>query len=318
LSFVNQNLTTNGDRLSIDLAFTAGAQNYSFDYQFPINTLDGTIFARYEQGHQRIIEAPFQDLGITSESESISFGFRQPIIRKPNREVALSLSADFRRSKTFIFEDIPFSFAQGVEDGVSKVRALRFTQEWTERRQKAVFALRSQVSVGLGAFGATVNGSGSDGRFISWLGQAQWVRAWTRRLTTVARLTTQITGDSLLPIEQFSVGGVDTVRGYRQNQRSGDSAVAGSLELRGLVFSDRELGRLELATFVDAGRAWNNNGTPQDSPKILFSAGLGVRWQLSPYISTQIDWAIPINTVKPQSGGLQEQGVFFSVRFQPW
>jgi hemolysin activation/secretion protein len=127
LSFVNQNLTSNGDRLSIDLAFTAGAQNYSFDYSYPLNALDGSIFARYEQGHQEIIEAPFQGLGINSESESVSFGIRQPIIREPSRDFVVSLSADIRRSKTFIFDDIPFSFSQGVEDGVSKVRALRFT-----------------------------------------------------------------------------------------------------------------------------------------------------------------------------------------------
>jgi hemolysin activation/secretion protein len=44
LSFVNQNLTTNGDRLSIDLAFTAGAQNYSFDWRCCMKGENGKFY----------------------------------------------------------------------------------------------------------------------------------------------------------------------------------------------------------------------------------------------------------------------------------
>jgi hemolysin activation/secretion protein len=32
----------------------------------------------------------------------------------------------------------------------------------------------------------------------------------------LAKVNTQITGDSLLSLEKISIGGVDTVRGYRE------------------------------------------------------------------------------------------------------
>lgn len=48
----------------------------------------------------------------------------------------------------------------------------------------------------------------------------------------VARAAAQLTPDSLLPLEQFSVGGIATVRGYGQNQLVTDNGVLGSLEVR--------------------------------------------------------------------------------------
>jgi len=50
------------------------------------------------------------------------------------------------------------------------------------------------------------------------VGQFQWVQAIAQDTTFVARIGTQLTPDSLLPLEQFSIGGVETVRGYRQSR----------------------------------------------------------------------------------------------------
>jgi hemolysin activation/secretion protein len=196
---------------------------------------------------------------------------------------------------------------------------LRFAQDWTQRGRQRVLAARSQFSFGLNAFDATINeGEIADGRFVSWLGQFQWVQAWNRRITSVLRLATQLSTDSLLPLEQFSIGGVDTVRGYRQNQRVGDSGVTSSLEVRYSVLDDRQLGNLQLATFVDAGRAWNSDGSPLLDPQTLVSAGVGVRWQLSPYLSTRLDWAAPLNSPEDTGDSFQDSGLFFSLRFQPF
>jgi hemolysin activation/secretion protein len=318
LSLVDQNLTTFGDRLSIDLAFSSGVQNYTFDYQLPVNARNGTFLAHYERGDQAVVEAPFDSFGINSETETFSVGFRQPIIRRPSIEFALSLSTDIRRSQTFIFNNIPFSFSAGPENGLSKVTVLRFAQDWTQRRRRSVLSARSQFSVGIDAFDATVNDSGTDGRFVAWLGQFQWVQAWGPRVISVFRVASQLTEDSLLPLEQFSVGGVDTVRGYRQNQRVGDNGIVGSFELRFPIVDDRELGSLQLASFIDVGRAWNSNGTTFPDPKTLFSAGVGIRWQLNPYLSTRFDWAIPINPINQPGDSLQDSGLFFSLRFQPY
>ncbi|MBW4602830.1 MAG: hypothetical protein KME29_25500 [Calothrix sp. FI2-JRJ7] len=75
-----------------------------------------------------------------------------------------------------MLKDIPFSFSTGPEDGNSKVTVSRFSQDWINRTPSRVLAARSQFSLGIGALGATVNDTGVDGRFMSWVGQFQWVQ----------------------------------------------------------------------------------------------------------------------------------------------
>lgn len=103
------------------------------------------------------------------------------------------------------------------------------------RDAKRVLAARSQFSFGIDAFDATINNSGGaipDGYFLAWIGQCQWVQQLSPRNLIVARIDTQLTPDLLLSLEQFSLGGVDTVRGYQQNQLVADNGLLASLEFR--------------------------------------------------------------------------------------
>jgi hemolysin activation/secretion protein len=134
----------------------------------------------------------------------------------------------------------------------------------------------------------------------------------------IARIATQITPDSMLPLEQFSIGGVESVRGYRQNFRVGDSGVVGSLEVRfPILQQDGGIGTVQLAPFVDIGRVWNNNpALPVPSPRSLVSTGLGLRWQVGNAFSARVDWGIPLIPVTRQGDTFQDYGVVFSIRLQ--
>ena len=68
-------------------------------------------------------------------------------------------------------------------------------------------AVRSQFSLGVGAFGATVSSSGPDSQFLAWRGQLQYVRLLAPETRMVARSELQLAGGELLPIEQFGRGG---------------------------------------------------------------------------------------------------------------
>lgn len=48
----------------------------------------------------------------------------------------------------------------------------------------------------------------------------------------VSSLNVQLSSDSLLPIEQITLGGVNSVKGYRQNLSIGDNGVIGNVELQ--------------------------------------------------------------------------------------
>jgi hemolysin activation/secretion protein len=304
-----------GDRLSAQYGRTEGLDLYNLNYTIPVNARNGTFSLRYNNGDSRIIEEDFRDVGIRSETQTYSLNFRQPITRTPTREFALSLGLDLRRSQTYILDDIPFSFTEGPEDGESKVTVIRFSQDWVNRGTRQVLAARSQFSLGIDAFDATINNTGTDGRFFSWLGQFQWVQQLSPRNLLVARIDAQLTPDSLLSLERFSIGGFDTVRGYRQNQLVSDNGILGSVEVRIPLTSNPRV--LQLAPFFEIGTAWNNRDV-DPNPATIAGLGLGLRWLITPDLSLRLDYGIPLILVSERGNSLQENGLYFSVRYQPF
>ncbi|MEQ9372484.1 MAG: ShlB/FhaC/HecB family hemolysin secretion/activation protein [Coleofasciculus chthonoplastes F3-SA18-01] len=314
----NQNLLGLGDRISADYGITEGVDQYSLSYEVPLNPRDGTLSLSYNHSDSDIVEDPFSVLDINSNSETFSVGFRQPIVHTPTSDFALSLSLDLRQSQTFVLDDIPFSFSLGPEDGESKVTVLRFSQDWLNRSTDRVLAARSQFSFGLNAFDATINDTGTDGRFMSWVGQFQWVQALGEDSIIIARAGAQLSHDSLLPLEQFNIGGIDTVRGYRQNQRVADNGIIGSVEVRLPIIRQPEgIGTVQIAPFFDIGTVWNHKGEVTN-PNTLASIGLGLLWQRDPSWSAQLYWGIPLNSVEDEGGSLQDNGITFSILFQPF
>ncbi|MBE9148017.1 ShlB/FhaC/HecB family hemolysin secretion/activation protein, partial [Coleofasciculus sp. LEGE 07092] len=312
----NQNVLGFGDRLSANYGITAGIDKYNLSYEIPLNPRDGTLSFSYDRSSSEIIEEPFSVLDINSNSSTFSVGFRQPIVRTPTREFTLGLSLDLRQSQTFLLDDIPFSFSLGPEDGESRVTVLRFSQDWVNRSTNRVLAARSQFSFGLDLFDATINNTGIDGRFTSWIGQFQLVQALGNDAILIARAGAQLSFDSLLPLEQFSIGGIDTVRGYRQNQGVADNGIIGSLEVRLPIIQEPEgIGTIELAPFFDIGTVWNHEGEASRS-RTLASIGLGLLWQFEPSISAQLYWGIPLISVEDEGDSLQDNGITFSIRYQ--
>lgn len=303
------------DKFSAEYSITQGLDLYNINYSIPFNSLNGTVGVRFSNTDSRIIEDDFNDLDIRSETETLSFNLRQPLINTTDNELALGLAFDLRRSQTFILDDIPFSFTEGPEEGESKLSVIRFSQDWLKRNTNSVLAARSQFSVGIDAFDATVNDSGTDGRFFAWVGQFQWVQRLSPRILMLAKINTQLTGDSLLSAEKISIGGVDTVRGYRQNKIVTDSGIVGGIEARIPLSSEVET--LQLIPFFDIGTGWNN-GSSNPSPQTLASLGLGLQWQPLKGLGLRADYGIPLIGRGDNGNSLSENGFNFSVRYQPF
>jgi hemolysin activation/secretion protein len=129
------------------------------------------------------------------------------------------------------------------------------------------------------------------------------------RVVLVSRLAAQLTPDPLLSLERFSLGGADTVRGYRQNQVVSDNGILGSFELQIPVTKNPEL--LQLHPFLDWGYGWNRQGDNPD-PRFIASLGLGLRSRFPSGLETRLDYAIPLI----RNNQLEDQRLHFSLRYQ--
>ncbi len=306
-----------GDSLWGEFALTDGVREGRIEYQIPINAENTRLSFLYKRGRSQVVQSPFNVLGIRSTEENWQLGVSHPIWETPNDQFRVGLSLGIQRSRTFLSNNDPFSFSPGPQQGRSNLTVLQLTQEWSSRSPAEVVAARSQFSLGLDAFNATRNQEDPDGTFFAWLGQFQWVRSLSPDTLLIARVASQLSADPLLPISQFGMGGPDTVRGYLQNQRVGDSGIIASLEFRYPLIQDPGgLGTLQIAPFLDVGTVWNL-GSDRDipNPQTLVGTGLGLRWDFSPDFSATLDWGIPLVGVGDRGDSLQGHGIYFSIDY---
>jgi hemolysin activation/secretion protein len=213
LNLAHQNLFGLGDILAAGFGITEGAKDYNASYLLPLNSRDTSLEIYFRKGDSTVTESQFSGLDIKSESDSYGLKLKQPLYKTFSKEFSLSLAAEARQSKTSLLGR-GFSFSAGAVDGESKESVLRFSQEWLDRTPTTVFAAHSTLSLGISALGATVHDSEGDGRFFSWLGQVLLIRKLGESNSQlVLRTDVQLANDSLLSLEKFSLGGMNSVRG---------------------------------------------------------------------------------------------------------
>jgi len=313
----HHSLTGHGDTLAVQYGLTEGMDEVSIFYTRPINVYDTTLRLGYTKSDCSVIEEAFDDLDIESDLETYSISLTHPLYRTPQRMFSMGLTFEQRHSRTWLLGR-PFSFSPGVQDGESDVTVLRFSQEWLDRSFNQVIALRSIFSIGIDAMGATC-GAEPDGQYLAWLGQFQWARRFSNRGDQVLfRADLQLTEDSLLPMERIAVGGIRTVRGYRENQLVRDNALVTSMEFRIPVFRlpiprisrGPGEGMVQVAPFADFGWAWNTD-LPTPTPDTISSVGIGVRWDPSPKIHTELYWGFALRDIDTPDTDLQDSGIHF-------
>ena len=317
------NVTGFGDELRSVVALTEGLTDARVRYRVPLNKWDTALEGRFRISDSDIVEAPFDQLGFHSLTRTVGLGLSQPLYRTPSTDLEVAIFAEWRRSETEN-DDGPISFPGSGADpdtGETTISVLRLGGQWLQRTRTQVFALRSLASVGLPVLGATLNsGNLPDSRFVSWLTQFQWVRRFPRifDLELVLRTDLQLSSAPLVPMEQIAVGGMHTVRGYRENQLVRDQAVIGSLELRYPLWrSAGERHLIQLAPFVDSGHGWNRSRFTPD-PKTITGIGAGLRYRFHRMLLAEIYYGANLRDVfEGQEKSLQSRGISFRLRFDP-
>ncbi|MCT7982228.1 filamentous hemagglutinin N-terminal domain-containing protein [Laspinema sp. A4] len=338
------NLLGLGDIASFNYANTDGSQAIDLSYAVPLTANNNTLSFRYSTGDSEIIEPPFNRVDIEANSRTYELSYRHPLIQQitPKNpeasiinatdlirtEFALGLTASQRESETSLL-GVKFPLSPGAnENGETRVSALRFFQDALRQDSRQIFAARSEFSLGLSAFDATTNDNGPDSQFFSWRGQTQWVRRIGEaqpgpRINPllIVRGDLQLATTSLLPIEQYSVGGFNSVRGYRQDALLVDNGAFASVEFQYPVLQlPQWRTSLQIIPFADLGVGWNwdSDNRPNPDQNTLVSTGLGVQLQVSDALQARLDWGIPLVKIDSKDRTWQENGLYFSVRWNPF
>ncbi len=113
-----------------------------------------------------------------------------------------------------------------------------------------------------------------------------------KKMMIITRLEGQISNTSLLPSEQFGLGGYDSVRGYREREINADNAILANFEIHApkISFKSGKQNHLAFLSFIDYGYGQEHRTVPGFKKRYhLLGAGPGVRYQCSQYISARAD-----------------------------
>jgi len=322
VSLRHRNITGNGDELAGAYYRSLGDSDvFDFSYRVPLNAMNGTLQLRAAPNRNSIVQAPFNRFDISGKSHLFELSYRQPLRRTPIEEFALSAGFTYQRGRTFLGGD-PFRFGIGPDsNGVTTTSAIKLGQDYIRRDPQGAWAVRSQFTIGTSLFDATQNeGSDPDGQFLSWLGQVQRVQRLNDKHLLILQADLQLSANSLLPSQQFVIGGGQSLRGYRQNVRSGDNGFRVSIEDRITLQRDASGNpKLQLAPFLDAGTVWNvaNNPNKLTNQTFLAGVGLGVIWEPIQRVNLRVDYAFPLVRISDRGDNLQDNGIYFNIIYTP-
>ncbi len=302
------NVWGRGHLLEVSYTGAEGLSAGYVRYALPIGSRGTTLDFTASAGDADIVDGRFESLDVESRAASYAVRLMHPLLEDGERSLGLSLSAEHRRSQSFLLGE-----GFGVEDGLVKVSVLRFSQNYEQRGVRHALRLESTFSLGVDALRATQLGDRQpDGSFFAWKGSGQYLyELGVLRSQLALRGEVQLAEGSLPGLERIAVGGRRSVRGYRESALVRDNAAVGSIELRVPVWKGRGR-RLELVPHVDVGFAWNESRELED--RRLIGAGLTARLAFTEYLTLELGWAADLKRLKTiEDDDFQDHGVYFGI-----
>ncbi|HEY3951681.1 ShlB/FhaC/HecB family hemolysin secretion/activation protein [Phenylobacterium sp.] len=333
-----RNLAVPGDLATGEVGVTGGRADESLGYDAPLFSPSTVVTLRASHDDAAVVDELLRPLGIRSTDWSVEGGLGWKALDRPltpdtegggfrpAQSLTFGLHVSHREQETWLLGQ-PFSFSPGSQDGKSQYTALRLTADYVQRGATQVLAVSAVGVQGLG--GSHSDGAGAldpSGDFRDVLVQASYARRLDAAgLELRLRGAAQWADGPLYTGERFTLGGEDTVRGYRENLILADTGAFASAELAQPFSLDdgrRGYGRMDwgaftASAFVDGGVAKNRQG-PNPDPPSLSSVGVSLAWTPSEALFAKLTYAKALRAA-PLAGDrdMQDRGFEFRVTVRP-
>lgn len=224
---------------------------------------------------------------------------RHPFIRTRNQNLEGKISFDWRDVQS------RNNIEPTREDNIRSLRTGLKYDFLDTLLGVSVNTLNVQVVKGLGLFGASDKGDANmtradaDPQFTKAELEIQRLQRLASDVNLQITAKGQIASNALPSSEEFGVGGFYSGRGYDPSEIVGEHGISSQVELQWnnplFAPSGNVVERVQLYTFVDAGRVWNDDPTnAADKRESLVSTGIGARVSFTSDIEAGAGVALPL------------------------
>lgn len=302
------NLWQRGD--SIGLFFQVAAENtadalvYSATYTFRIPGTSLSLVASYLKSDSNVVAVGGTD--VIGKGQIAGLRLMVPLPGGGGLTHNLAVGVDYKD-----FAQVLTLSGEGNRVPLTYVPiTIAYNATWTD--EKSHTELTAAAVMGTPGFGSSTasfneNRAFASPGFMYLRGAISHTRDLPWGMQFWARLQGQGTTDSLVPNEQFAVGGADTVRGYLEAEVLGDNAGALQIELRSPSFATAispRVNELRVHIFADAGATSLNQPLPDQRRTYgLSSIGFGVRARIMDHASASLEDAYTLSDASTTKHG---------------
>lgn len=312
--------------------------------------LDDTLLSGYTYGKEFRSTYAYHSIPLGYNGTSVLYGWSKShsspkeeyadnVLRSNMQNTTLSLSQDLFKKNGEYLGDIHGGFntsdkAITQTSGVYSrdiLRVINLGGNFTKKGFGSVTTFSPELRQGLDAFGASSRGNPLASRqaksvFTSLGLGVQYRKALPSDLQANLRFRSLLASNKLMPQEEFSLGGIDSVRGYPSSDYLADNAALINAELLipsifipekiRLPFAQETL-REQITTlaFLDYGWGMRKGALPTEINDIdMVGAGAGIRARLFDQALLRLEWGFVIGHPAVTEGGHSQ--FHFSVDFQ--
>jgi hemolysin activation/secretion protein len=231
-------------------------------------------------------------LAIAEDVATVRGEISQPLWDRPDASALIDLGLEGTNQDTKVFSSI------GLSD--DRLRILDLTLSGEKTGPLGRLSVSGEVRQGLNFGDASRPGDadlsrlGANPQATVFHFSAEMETATWEYLRIDARMDSQYSAQALTTPDQYSAGNLTIGRGYQPSSALGDSALAGSAELRVGPFAATKTLQVEPFGFYDVVSLWNHGVAPFQQ-RTLSSFGGGVRLQLDGEAHMDLVYAVPEN-----------------------
>ena len=283
LFFNTKSLSGHCDALSLGTVISEGTKAANVMYSRSLGRSGTKMNLVYSTNAVEVVKGDYEDM-IKGHANSYAIGFTQPIVVNETSRTELSLDYNRQNSKTDFMpagtrfnivddsvQDFSLGFAM-TNYGASHVFYQKHSYVRGYSESTPDMSAQNSQNFGFYKFNAMYQKLYKAGQMWSLRADAQWSGS-----------------EGMVSSRQFYMGGMYSVRGYKENYLGGDSGFTFSAEYAVPVINKNT----SAFTFFDYGHVYGN-GQSDDQHNVLSSVGLGIRSTINQYCSASLILGIPL------------------------
>lgn len=275
LFYTNRSFSGHRDNLTLSTLWSKGTQSFSAMYTTPVGHSGTKLGLSYSSNSIEVIDGAMKPFDVKGHSNMYGISLTQPLRITEKLRTEAALEYTHQNSQT------DFLGSNWIDDTTNAWTA---SYAMTNYGDSSVVYQKHSYRIG-----GTKNALGDTTDFNKYLFNGIYQKAYKHGQMLSGRLDAQRSSKNYLSTgEQFYIGGMYSVRGYKESLLGGDHGYAASIEYSVPITKDHTA---SIFTFFDYGSVFGDSALDDH---ILAGTGLGVRATIDKNIYTSLVLGVPL------------------------